>query len=143
MKNSTPPVLTKPNILGLTKLGILGMLLVMAVMTSLVAMAAVQGSFRTSLVWNKYTDTNAAGLKVYLGNEPGLYTTNFTLPGITATNLLVDVQPGKTYYATIVAYAGTGTNVYESVPATEVSWNTPADLSTPEGFAQKVTIYIK
>ncbi len=115
--------------------------------TAFSVLAAIQGQFKTTLSWSKYTDANALGLKIYVGNAPGVYTTNYLVPR-DSTNLVLDVQPGKTYYAAMVAYAGsmgvsTAPVIYESVPSAEVTWNTPADLATPEGFTQKVTIYIK
>jgi len=122
----------------------LGLAVLAVALFAMTVAAAIQGTFKTTLVWPAYTDTNATALKVYVGNTtPGVYYTNYTLP-TSRTNLQLDVLPGKTYYAVLVATAPNGgTNVYESMPSPESTWNTPADLATPAGFNQVITVYIK
>jgi hypothetical protein len=102
--------------------------------------AAATGSYTTTMLWNKYPNTNAAGFRLHFGTGvPGVYETTFVVQGSGATSYVFSGQPGVTYRSAIQAFAANGA-MSEMSP--EVVWSTPALLVAPTGYRPGVIVYV-
>jgi len=101
-------------IAGLTKF--LGCLLILAALST-----TVQAGQSVTLAWNRSSDTNVAGYKIYDGVASHTYTN--TINAGNATNATISgLIPGTTYYFAATTYSCLGV---ESPFSSEVSYTAP------------------
>lgn len=77
-----------------------------------------------TLQWDPSPDSSVAGYNVYVGTEPGQYSTTFNV-GNELRFVFPDAQPGRQYYFAVAAY--TSTNIVGPLSA-EVSGRVDASL---------------
>ena len=87
----------------------------------MVGMSAPGQTSSVTLAWDSSPDTNVVGYFLYIGFASGAYT-NRTDAGAATTASVTGLVQGDTYYFTVTAYDGSGS---ESVPAAEVSYTVP------------------
>ncbi len=79
-------------------------LLALVVFASLGASSAAQAQGIT-LTWDRNTEPNITGYRVFVGTKPGVYTQTFDVPAATPTFVYPNVSMGSRYYFAVAAKA--------------------------------------
>jgi Fibronectin type III domain len=86
-----------------------------------------EGVTTLTVMWNKSTDTNVQGYKLYYGTTSQQYT-NSIVAGNVTNALAAGITPGVTYYFAVTSYDAAG---WESSYSPEISYTVP--LISPAG----------
>jgi hypothetical protein len=106
----------------------LGGLLILAVLIT-----SVQAAGSVTLAWDRSSDTNITGYKVYYGGASGTYTN--TVNAGSATNATVSgLVQGTTYYFAATAYASSGMESPFSIEVSYLFVNQPPTLNALGGL---------
>lgn len=80
------------------------------------------GQTSVSFIWNRNTEPNLAGYKLYVGDAPRTYSPPINV-GMVTNYTLSALQPGSTYYFALTAFNTAGT---ESSLTPELTYQVPA-----------------
>lgn len=100
-------------------------LLTLLMLTFLSAASYGQNTFKVGLTWTPNSEPDITKYRVYRGDGPGVYNW-FQDVGMETTVSVGGLQPGRTYFFAVTAFA----DFLESDKSNEVAYNTPAGAPT-------------
>lgn len=108
-----------------------------AALSCLASEASAATAASVNLAWNANTESNLAGYRLQYGTSPGVYPQSLDVGKVT-TATADGLNPGSTYYFTVVAYNSAGQT---SPPSAEVSYVVPGTPNTaPSATAASLTV---